>query len=94
MLYVTTVQHSISFNGSQVGPILPHRGRGPRQGDPLFPYLYIICIEGLNYLLLRVKARGDIHGVSVCQGGSNISHMFFADDNFLFFFSGDRVGGL
>lgn len=31
MLCVTTVSYSVSFNGSQVGPIIPKRGL--RQGD-------------------------------------------------------------
>ncbi|PPR86731.1 hypothetical protein GOBAR_AA33959 [Gossypium barbadense] len=31
------------------------------------------------------KARGDVHGLSVCRGGLSISHLFFKDDSFLFF---------
>ncbi|XP_040960084.1 uncharacterized protein [Gossypium hirsutum] len=43
----------------------------------------------LGFLLLKIfswaKARGDVHGLSVCRGGLSISHLFFKDDSFLFF---------
>jgi hypothetical protein len=83
MLCVETVDYSVLLNGNPVGPIIP--GRGLRQGDPLPPYLFIICVEGLSSLINRAENRGDIHGVKICRNAPIISHMLFADDCFLFF---------
>ncbi|XP_058784657.1 uncharacterized protein LOC131659487 [Vicia villosa] len=83
MLCVGTMEYSVSVNGNMVGPIVP--GRGLRQGDPLSPYLFILCVEGLTALIRKAENRGDIHGVKVCKNAPIISHLLFADDCFLFF---------
>ncbi|XP_019191707.1 PREDICTED: uncharacterized protein LOC109186235 [Ipomoea nil] len=83
MLCVSTVSYSIQVNGEAVGTVCPTRGI--RQGDPLSPYLFIICAEGLSILLQQAEARGDIHSVRVSRGALAITHLFFADDNLLFF---------
>lgn len=69
-----TVSYSVLVNGEKVDPIT--QGIGLRQGDPLSPFLFIICAEGLSTLLKKVEGRGDIHGVRVCRGAS-FSHTYF-----------------
>ncbi|MCH80360.1 replication protein A 70 kDa dna-binding subunit, partial [Trifolium medium] len=83
MLCVETVDYSVIVNGHMVGPIVP--GRGLRQGDPLSPYLFIICAEGLSALIKQAEHKGELHGVKICRNAPIISHLLFADDCFLFF---------
>ncbi|XP_019182405.1 PREDICTED: uncharacterized protein LOC109177491 [Ipomoea nil] len=83
MLCVTTVSYNIKLNGTRGLPIIPSRGL--RQGDPLSPYLFIICAEGLSLLLQQAQIQGAIHGCRVARGAPSISHLFFADDSLLFF---------
>lgn len=61
MLCVSTVRYSVIREGKTVGPIVPCRGL--RQGDPLSPYLFIVCVEGLSALIRRQERLGLLHGV-------------------------------
>ena len=72
-------------NGKEVRPIIPSRGL--RQCDPLSPYLFILCAKGLSSLIRKHEKAGLIHGVKVAGGAPMVSHLFFADDSFLFFLS-------
>jgi len=78
MMCVETVDYFVIVNNESVRPIFP--GRGLRQGDPLSPYLFILCVEGLSALIRQVERRGDIHGISICIIAPIISHLLFADD--------------
>ena len=70
------------INGEPKGHIVPTRGI--RQGDPLSPYLFLLCSEGLNGLLEQAVHEKHIEGFSLCRHGPKISHLFFADDSLLF----------
>jgi hypothetical protein len=82
MMCVSLVNYSVLMNSDRVGPISP--GRGLRQGDPLSPYLFILVTEGLTSLIHQAVGRGDLHGVRICRGAPEVSHLLFADDCFLF----------
>jgi len=80
---VESVDYSVLVNGTQVGPII--LGRGLRQGDPLSPYLFIICAEDLSSLIRDAETRSILTGIKVCRQAPSVSHLLFADDCFLFF---------
>ena len=79
---ISTVSYSLLINGEPTGLITPTRGLRPR--DPISPYLFLLCAEGLNGVLKTVANQGDIHGVSLCCRGPKITNLFFVDDSLLF----------
>ena len=78
----STVSYSMLINGEAKGNIVPSRGL--RQGDPISPYLFLLCAEGLSAMLREEEEHGNIRGISVCKGAPQISHLFFADDSIVF----------
>ena len=82
MMCVTTVEYSVLINGEARGKINPSRGL--RQGDPISPYLFLLCTEGLSAMLKKDEREGQIKGVAVCRGAPSVSHLLFADDSIVF----------
>uniref|UniRef100_A0A2N9HGL8 Reverse transcriptase domain-containing protein n=1 Tax=Fagus sylvatica TaxID=28930 RepID=A0A2N9HGL8_FAGSY len=82
MLCVTSVSSSLLINGGKTKTFFPTRGL--RQGDPLSPYLFILCQEVLSRMFERQHAVGNLHGVRMNVTGPAISHVMFADDIMIF----------
>jgi len=80
---ISSVSYSLIVNDKPHGLFIPTSGI--RQGDPLSPYLFIICMEALNNMLLKeaFSPRSGI-GVKICPASVKISCLLFADDCLLF----------
>lgn len=83
MQCVQTVSYSFVLDGKVFGDVQPQRGL--RQGDPISPYLYIICAEGLSGIIRQHEETGLIYGCKIARGAPRISHLLFADDCYFFF---------
>ena len=81
MKCITTVHYRIKINGELSEEIIPQRGL--RQGDPLSPYLFLLCAEGFSSLLNAAEERGDLARVRVYPNAPSINHLLFADDSLL-----------
>jgi len=82
MQCITTVSYSFLLNGAAQGSVTPQRGI--RQGDPLSPYLFIICSEVLSGLCLKAQQDGSLPGIRVSKGSPMINYLLFADDTMFF----------
>ncbi|KAK9985868.1 hypothetical protein SO802_030819 [Lithocarpus litseifolius] len=82
MRCVTSVTYSVKINEKPRGHFFPSRGL--RQGDPLSPYLFLLCAEGLSALIKVAVDKGVMSGLAMCRNGPKISHLFFADDSLIF----------
>ncbi|KAL9679506.1 hypothetical protein QQ045_017370 [Rhodiola kirilowii] len=87
--YVSSVRYAICING-KITPSLV-RERGLRQGDPLSPYLFILCSEWLSYSLSKLQVERSIEGIKISRGAPHVTHLMFADDCLLLFRVGDST---
>ena len=68
---VRTVTYSVLVNGQAVGCITP--SRGIRQGDPLSPYLFLLCAKALSSMLSKAERTRAITGVPTSKKGPKLS---------------------
>lgn len=79
MVCVTRVTYSVLINDQSFCVIEP--SKGIRQGGPLSPFLFVLCSEGLSFMLNMVGASGQITGMRFSSQGHAIHHILFADDS-------------
>ena len=57
MNYVTLTSFNILWHGEKTESFKPTRG--VRQGDPLSPYLFVLCVDRLNHIIKEAVSNGD-----------------------------------
>lgn len=68
----------INLNVDLHGYITPFRGL--RQGDPLFPYLFLLCAKGLTNLLIKAERNGNLTDIKISRHYPPITRLLFTDD--------------
>jgi hypothetical protein len=78
---VCSVSYRFKVNGQLTDTVVPRRGL--RQGDPISPYLFLLCAEGFLGLLHHAESVGSIKGIKLAPIAPTINHLLFADDSLL-----------
>ena len=79
---VHIASYSVLINGEPKGYITP--SRGIKQGNPLSPYLFLLCAKSLSSLIRKATESQQLHGILSWTSGVCISHLLFIDDSFIF----------
>ncbi|XP_021734035.1 uncharacterized protein LOC110700740 [Chenopodium quinoa] len=79
---ISSVSFPFKVNDEIFGSVAPSRGL--RQGDPISPYLFLLCADAFSCLLSKAAHEKKLRGARICKAAPRVSHLFFADDSILF----------
>lgn len=82
MKCILSISYSVNLKGLHSSPFKPSRGLP--QGDPLSHFLFLICSEGLSFIMRSTRVEKQLKGVKASRRGLVIYHLLFADDCILF----------
>lgn len=83
MKCVSSVSYTFKVNDKITKQITPTRGL--RQGNPLSPYLFAICSQGLSAMNKAYTDADTLHGIKIARSSPMITHLFFVDDSLILF---------
>ncbi|XP_072086976.1 uncharacterized protein [Arachis hypogaea] len=72
----------VLWNGNRLQNFNPKRRL--RQGDPMSPYLFVLCMEMLACFISHRVSQDLWNPVAVSRNGPRLSHLMFVDDLLLF----------
>ena len=75
MSCISSSSTSLLFNGEKLPPFAP--SRGIRQGDPLSPFIFLLCMEYLNTQIEDLCDSKQWMRVKASSRGPGFSHIFF-----------------
>ncbi|KAK5817747.1 hypothetical protein PVK06_022675 [Gossypium arboreum] len=84
---ISSISSQLLINGYQLRHLFPKLG--VKQGDPLSPYVFILRHNVLSCVLMRAEGI-----IKVSRNSIPISHLFFAEDSFIFFRANLEEAGL
>ena len=79
---ISTARMQVLWNGEPSSSFNP--SRGVRQGDPLSPYLFVMCMERLFQTIEESIIAQRWKPIRASRDGPLLSNLFFADDIILF----------
>lgn len=79
---ISTVKMKVLWNGNDCN--LFEIRKGLRQGDPISPYIVVLCLDTLPHMIKAVVGNGNWIGLKARRKGPMISHLMFVNDLLLF----------
>ncbi|KAH9791596.1 putative ribonuclease H protein [Citrus sinensis] len=78
MACITSATMRVLWNGEASDEFVPCRGI--RQGDPLSPYIFVLCVERLSHGINKAITAGDWRPIRLARRGTPLTRLFFAVD--------------
>lgn len=82
MEIIASSKYRLLWNGELTDYLI--RSRGLRQGDPLSPLIFVICMQRFSHWIQQQENLGVWKAIRTSRKGPKVSHLFFADDILLF----------
>ncbi|GMI90227.1 hypothetical protein HRI_002692000 [Hibiscus trionum] len=82
MSCVRSVETQVIWNGTISEAFKP--SQGIRQGDPLSPYLFVLCMKRLSQAIYDRIEKNGWRSIKFSRSRPGLSHIFFVDDLLIF----------